>query len=47
MSSWDRDYVNMDVPGHITFGAGRSRSFQFGMDTLVLVTPISWKGKLQ
>lgn len=31
MSGWDQDYVNMDVPGHITFGAGRSGSFQFGL----------------
>jgi hypothetical protein len=20
MSDWDQDYVNMEVPGHITFG---------------------------
>jgi hypothetical protein len=31
MSAWAQDYVDMDVPGHITFGAGRSGSFQFGM----------------
>ena len=31
MSAWDRDYVDMDVRGHITFGAGPSGSFQFGM----------------
>lgn len=31
MSAWDQDYVDMDVTGHITFGAGRSGSFQFGM----------------
>ena len=31
MSNWDQDYVNMDGPGHITYGAGRSGSFQFGM----------------
>ena len=31
MSGWDQDYVDMDVPGHVTFGAGRSGSFQFGM----------------
>lgn len=30
MSGWDQDYVDLDVPGHITFGAGRSGSFQFG-----------------
>ena len=27
----DQDYVDMDGPGHITFGAGRSGAFQFGM----------------
>lgn len=31
MSGWDQDYVDMDVPGHFTFGSGRSGSFQFGM----------------
>jgi hypothetical protein len=31
MSNWDQDYVDMDGPGHITFGTGRSGSFQFGM----------------
>ncbi len=31
MSDWDQDYVDMDVPGHITFGDGRSGNFQFGM----------------
>lgn len=31
MSAWDQDYVDMDGPGHITFGAGRSAAFQFGM----------------
>ncbi|CAM4062913.1 hypothetical protein [Roseateles saccharophilus] len=31
MSGWDQDYVDMDVPGHITFGAGSSGSFQFGL----------------
>ena len=31
MSTWDQDYVDMDGPGHVTFGAGRSGSFQFGM----------------
>ncbi|WP_197700446.1 hypothetical protein [Variovorax sp. HW608] len=31
MSNWDQDYVDMDGPGYITFGAGRSGSFQFGM----------------
>jgi hypothetical protein len=31
MSNWDQDYVDMDGPAHITFGAGRSGSFQFGL----------------
>jgi len=31
MSDWDQDYVDMDVPGHFTFGPGGSGSFQFGM----------------
>ena len=31
MSSWDQDYVDMDVPGHITFDKGQAGSFQFGM----------------
>jgi len=31
MSSWDQDYVDMEVPGYFTFRAGRSGSFQFGM----------------
>lgn len=31
MSTWDQDYVDMDGPGHITFGASRSGSFQFGL----------------
>jgi hypothetical protein len=31
MSAWDQDYVDMDVLGHITFGAGRTGSFQFGL----------------
>ena len=31
MSGWDQDYVDMDVPGYIAFGAGRSGSFQFGL----------------
>lgn len=31
MSGWDQDYVDMEVPGHVTFGAGQSGSFQFGM----------------
>ena len=31
MSAWDQDYVDIDGPGHITFGAGRTGDFQFGM----------------
>lgn len=31
MSGWDQDYVDMEVPGHITFETGRSGGFQFGL----------------
>jgi hypothetical protein len=31
MSAWDQDYVDMEGPGQITFGGGRSGSFQFGL----------------
>jgi hypothetical protein len=31
MSAWDQDDVDMEGPGHITFGVGRSGSFQFGL----------------
>lgn len=31
MSGWDQDYVDMEAPGHITFGKGSAGSFQFGM----------------
>ena len=31
MSDWYQDYVDIDGPGHVTFTAGRSGSFQFGM----------------
>lgn len=31
MSGWDQDYVNMEVPGHITFETGGFGSFQFGL----------------
>lgn len=31
MSDWDQDYVDMDAPGHFTFGPGGAGSFQFGM----------------
>jgi len=30
MSGWDQDYVDMEVPGHVTFGEERSGHFQFG-----------------
>ncbi len=31
MSGWDQDYVEMAVPGHITFETARFGSFQFGL----------------
>lgn len=31
MSDWDQDYVDMNLPGHFTFGLGRSGNFQFEM----------------
>lgn len=31
MSGWDQDYVDMEVPGHITFDKGSAGSFQFGL----------------
>ncbi len=31
MSDWDQDYVNMEVPGHITFEKDQNGNFQFGM----------------
>jgi hypothetical protein len=31
MSGWDQDYVDMEVPGHITFKTARSGCFQFGL----------------
>jgi hypothetical protein len=31
MRDWDQDYVDKDVPGHVTFGPGKSGSIQFGM----------------
>lgn len=31
MSAWDQDVVDMDVPGHFTFGPSRSGHFQFGL----------------
>ena len=31
MSAWDQDYVNMEVPDHITFGKELNGNFQFGM----------------
>lgn len=30
MQLWDRDYVNLEVPAHLTFDGNRSGSFQFG-----------------
>jgi hypothetical protein len=31
MSGWDQDYVDMEVPGHITFETAQSGSFQLGL----------------
>lgn len=31
MSGWDQDYVDMEVPGHITFDKGSAGNFQFGL----------------
>lgn len=31
MSGWDQDYVDMEVPGHVTFGADFLGNFQFGL----------------
>jgi len=31
MSGWDQDYVDLEVPGHITFKTDRSGTFQFGL----------------
>lgn len=31
MSEWDQDYVDMEVPGHITFAASGQGHFQFGL----------------
>lgn len=31
MSNWDQDYVDMEVPAHVTFETGRAGSFQFGL----------------
>lgn len=30
MELWDRDYLDLEVPAHITFGRDRLGSFQFG-----------------
>ena len=30
MELWDRDYLDLDGPAHITFDKGRLGSFQFG-----------------
>lgn len=31
MSEWDQDYVDMEVPGHITFKSSDNGFFQFGL----------------
>lgn len=31
MRAWDPDYVDLDGPAHVTFGAGRSGAFESGM----------------
>ena len=31
MSGWDQDYVDLEVPGHISFDKGNACSFQFGL----------------
>ncbi len=31
MEQWDRDYIDMVVPGHFTFAKDGSGSFQFGV----------------
>jgi hypothetical protein len=31
METWDQDYVDMKVPGHITFGKNGIGNFQFGL----------------
>ncbi len=31
MAQWDRDYIDMVVPGHFTFERGGHGSFQFGV----------------
>lgn len=30
MELWDRDYLDLEVPAHLTLGGARSGSFQFG-----------------
>lgn len=30
MQLWDRDYLDLEVPAHLTFEGNRSGSFQFG-----------------
>ena len=30
MELWDRDYLDLEVPAHLTFGRDRLGSFQFG-----------------
>ncbi len=31
MEAWDKDYIDLEVPGHITFSDGNIGDFQFGL----------------
>jgi len=31
MEAWDQEYVNMEVPGHVTFKKGGLGNFHFGL----------------
>ena len=31
MSAWDQEYVDMEIPGHITFESAEDGQFQFGL----------------
>ena len=31
MTMWDQDYIDMEVPGHVTIGADGACYFQFGL----------------
>ncbi len=31
MEGWDQDYVDMEIPGHISFGKNNIGNFQFGL----------------